>query len=228
VNKKPFSWRRGFTLSLFVGVLLACGIRQDEFDCENAAAHLAECCPGFDAKAISCTYSDACTTTYPALDPAQSDCIRQASCESLRAAGVCDRAAQLAPGGTSTGMTSPSVCPPAPVPDAGPIAPSPPLVEAGISCSSAQDCPRGVACCITQATPFVVECSATPCFLQVCAASAECGAGRTCERVASLPQGMLCVRGDASPDASPDGPDEASGAGSDTAFDTAPDAAAAE
>ncbi len=39
---KSSSWSRGFTVSLVVGTLLACGtVREDEFICENAVSHSA-------------------------------------------------------------------------------------------------------------------------------------------------------------------------------------------
>jgi hypothetical protein len=88
--------RRAFTVSLFVAALLssgACGVRQDEFDCANAVSHLQQCCDGFDPRTIACVYeSHGCTTTVPALDTAQSDCIRSKSCNELQRSGACQRA----------------------------------------------------------------------------------------------------------------------------------------
>ena len=106
-------WSPGFTLSLVVGTLLACGsIRQDEFICENAVSRLQECCPGFDAHAIVCTYDQGCVggATYPELDSTQSDCILSDSCEVLRNSGVCGRVAALPAEGLDEADSSAPVC----------------------------------------------------------------------------------------------------------------------
>jgi len=103
------------------------GLRQDELECEQAANQLANCCPNFDLEGLSCTYSDACDTVYPALSVSQSQCILNESCATLVASGVCARAAQALPalsaqppssqqggqGGSQEGETpdTPSVCP---------------------------------------------------------------------------------------------------------------------
>ncbi len=196
---------------VLVGVMLACGIRHDEFDCENAVAHLAQCCPGFDARTVQCSYSSGCSTYYPALDPAQSDCIRGASCETLVAEGVCERAAQLqnAPG-SATELNSASICPPGPLPDAGVDASggndAPGLI---VGCTAASQCTAGEICCVTYAAlpTVVVSCSPAPCAtgLQVCATSAECVGGKTCIAPSVLDGFMACAAAsDASPDALPD------------------------
>ena len=92
-------WSSGFTVALFVGVILACGIREDEFACEDAVAHLQSCCPGFTANNIDCTYTEgqACETrsVYPEIDATQAACIRSESCASLREFGVCARVEAL-------------------------------------------------------------------------------------------------------------------------------------
>lgn len=69
-------------------------IRRDEFLCEEAHAKLVECCPGFSTDGSYCSYSEGCgNTSYPALSPEESNCIRTASCEKLRDTGICARAA---------------------------------------------------------------------------------------------------------------------------------------
>lgn len=91
-------WSRGFTLSLFVAITLACGVRQDEFDCENAYSHLQQCCSSATLPTISCRYeAGGCDVgpTYPDLDIAVSDCIRSQSCDVLRATGMCEGVSQL-------------------------------------------------------------------------------------------------------------------------------------
>jgi len=108
-----FRCSRAFTLSLVVALLLACGVRQDEFDCENAAAHLQECCAGFSATRISCTYSSAgCSTTYPEINIADADCIRGESCEELVATGVCGRVQNPGTNTAIDGATSAMLCGP--------------------------------------------------------------------------------------------------------------------
>ena len=65
---------------------VTCGaIRKDEFLCEEAHARLTECCPNFPAGEGYCSFSEGCgNTSYPALSPEESNCIRTASCEKLR------------------------------------------------------------------------------------------------------------------------------------------------
>ncbi|HEY3450198.1 MAG TPA: hypothetical protein VGK67_27840 [Myxococcales bacterium] len=71
---------------------LTCGIREDELRCEEAVAHLADCCPGFDPTQIDCYYSTGCGTIYPVIDIQESRCVSGMKCEDLVAAGVCSRA----------------------------------------------------------------------------------------------------------------------------------------
>ena len=121
MTKKSSRWSSGFTVSLVVGVLLACGgVRQDEFLCENAVAHLQGCCRGFNASGVECHYDVGCLdTTYPELDETQSSCILAESCATLSATGVCDRVAALPDEGLADGGTTPPVCAAAPTTDAG-------------------------------------------------------------------------------------------------------------
>jgi hypothetical protein len=89
------------------------GWRQDELECEQAANQLIKCCPGFDAESLSCTYSEGCGTSYPALTVADSRCIDNESCDTLVATGVCTRAAEALPIQTTDGglTNHPQVCP---------------------------------------------------------------------------------------------------------------------
>jgi hypothetical protein len=81
---------------LLAGAVVCCaGIREDEVLCEEAAAHLSSCCPGFDATSLACTYNSGCgTTTYPALSIKASQCINGESCARLVGSDVCSRAQQ--------------------------------------------------------------------------------------------------------------------------------------
>jgi hypothetical protein len=42
---------------------LTCEIREDELRCEEAAARLADCCPGFDPRLVDCYFTSACETS---------------------------------------------------------------------------------------------------------------------------------------------------------------------
>lgn len=97
--------RAAIALLLFVFVTrCGGGIRQDELECQQAAAYLAECCPGFDPKTLVCAYLDGvCGTNYPELDVGTSECIVGSSCESLVATGTCAGASGLADAGPFPG-----------------------------------------------------------------------------------------------------------------------------
>ncbi len=199
MKMKPWAWSRGFTVSLVVGTVLACGdIREDEFLCENAVSHLQQCCPGFRA-AIDCSYVQGCDdTTYPELDSIQSECIFQASCADLRQRGVCELAAQLPDNGIGADAATPSVCTaPSAAFDAGASSGEDVFVVALVECASALDCPRGDVCCTapTAAGPERV-CGARPCTIaQACATDSECGPGKICDTFSSSSSNstMLCV-----------------------------------
>jgi hypothetical protein len=204
-------WRRGFTVALVVGLLMACGdIRQDEFLCENAVGHLQQCCPGFSPDAVNCTYAPGCTTTvYPELDATQSDCIMGQSCGALRAAGVCDRAAALPlqqgleDAGTSLTICTAATAVAVATPDSGDDGST---GELGIACLSASECPPGEVCCGVL-DPQAIACMPLPCpsGFQPCATSLECGSGRTCQKFTDASSTGICAALDASTDADDDG-----------------------
>lgn len=71
--------------------------------CEEAFLRLARCCAGVDFTNVTCIdetrIDEGCTTRTttnedPTLTRAESDCIRETSCEALVASGVCLRAAR--------------------------------------------------------------------------------------------------------------------------------------
>jgi hypothetical protein len=103
MGKSRSWWSTGFTVALLVGLLLACtGIRQDEFACEDAVAHLQQCCPDFTGSNIVCVYAavaGGCDTSgyseNPDFDVEQSTCIRNEACAVLRSSGVCERVAAI-------------------------------------------------------------------------------------------------------------------------------------
>jgi hypothetical protein len=74
---------------------MQCGFRQDEVDCEEAVRYLSECCEGFDATRIRCTYQGGCESdTVPDVPVSQSECILAKSCDDIRRARVCERLLQ--------------------------------------------------------------------------------------------------------------------------------------
>jgi hypothetical protein len=78
------------------------GIREDEFVCEDAVAHLQSCCPGFTGSNVDCTYQSqgGCGSPpiYPEISTDQASCIRNKSCDQLRAGGDCARAIAMPAG----------------------------------------------------------------------------------------------------------------------------------
>jgi hypothetical protein len=112
---------RPWTLAAAIAALLACGapLRKDELDCEEAVAHLADCCPGFVSSALACRYEDhGCGgVTHPALDIGEAACIRDERCAQLVSDRVCARAQQArayTTGGEDAGSPPPArgtVCP---------------------------------------------------------------------------------------------------------------------
>ena len=74
---------------LWCGLLgLACGVRQDELECELAAAHVQSCCPDYSGS-FDCRYVSGCGEFFP---PAEEDMrlLQSLECEQVVAAGFCD------------------------------------------------------------------------------------------------------------------------------------------
>ncbi len=100
--------RSPFGFALLALSLLTCGIREDELRCEEAVAHLVDCCPGFDAKAVDCYFtSSSCGTVNTAYDIEESRCIAKLDCATLRANGVCSRAQSAQPNHDATARVCP-------------------------------------------------------------------------------------------------------------------------
>jgi hypothetical protein len=180
---------RGLLLSAVVLVTFACSFRPDEFDCENAAAHLYQCCPGFDPNTIYCDYSDFCGPVYPDIGVDESSCIRSKSCDTLRSTGICDRALQV---NQSTGrpLSQTAICP-----GTGP------LTAPNTNCGTAADCTDGYVCCQSSSWFQPNQCSLPPCpydTTQLCAHDEDCPPLQTCTG------GSYCAPGiDAAVDAPP-------------------------
>lgn len=101
---------RGISAALLIGggcfVCFACALadegrtnfRQDVLLCEEAVAHLKDCCPGLDdVYAESCEYrQDGCSEGKSvALSVSQSRCVRDKECGELVDQGICERAATV-------------------------------------------------------------------------------------------------------------------------------------
>ena len=102
----------GVLAGVVVALIMACNndghdeddtqFRQDVIWCEEAVAHLEECCGGaFDASQIACRHfyskdtgcgSTDINRTDPAYTIDESKCIRSQSCDAIRGAKVCQRA----------------------------------------------------------------------------------------------------------------------------------------
>jgi hypothetical protein len=214
MTRRPLSRLHGFTVSVIVGVGLAGGcIREDEFECENAVAHLQQCCAHFDAKAIECSYVTGCGTYYPQISAAESRCIESKSCDALRATGVC-AAADALPHRQSSDVQGggASICQGAHPLDAGQGASPDDAGRGGggqpggaITCTSASGCATGQVCCAVLVNIGTV-CDLPPCSsgLQLCASSTECDGGETCQSLMSFSIQVCLPVADASSDAARD------------------------
>jgi hypothetical protein len=88
------------------------GLREDEFDCEEAAAHLADCCPAFDAQKLNCEFAHGCESPdqHPGLSLAETRCIEAKSCSELVSSGVCERTKTRMPDVTLPAPSFVEVC----------------------------------------------------------------------------------------------------------------------
>lgn len=116
----------GAALALVIAAFLACDdndkedddqFREDVIWCEEAAAHLSECCPKLDVTALGCRFyysrhegcgSVTTTSTEPAFTKDESKCMRDTSCSVLVSSGVCERAADAGAARTTTTTTTTS------------------------------------------------------------------------------------------------------------------------
>jgi hypothetical protein len=109
VSARPPAARRLRASLVLVGLALVfCeGFREDELHCEEAAARLVRCCPGFATGSLSC---DAQGCGSPGLEDDEARCIRDRSCEELQAGGTCARALAVWTTGSSFGTDDRPVC----------------------------------------------------------------------------------------------------------------------
>src|SRR5687768_12438065 len=82
--------RARFVFLVLLSSFTCTSIREDDLKCEEAVAHLAECCPGFKAQTIDCDYTPGCYDTYAQFDVPLSDCIVAFKCEEIRMNGLCE------------------------------------------------------------------------------------------------------------------------------------------
>jgi len=91
-----------------------CGsIDTRELVCEEAAAHLVDCCPGFTASVLRCSQGQDCSGVRPDISEPESACIREMSCASLRApaaaGSVCERSRAKFPKDAGAGNQPPFI-----------------------------------------------------------------------------------------------------------------------
>ncbi len=68
------------------------GLREDELECEEAAAHLQDCCRNLDVGQLECEYEEGCggEPARPVLSPDAVRCIRKLDCDGVRSRGWCE------------------------------------------------------------------------------------------------------------------------------------------
>jgi hypothetical protein len=80
-------------------------IDESEFKCETALSPVEACCPGFDPTSYRCINEGCGAGVEPDLSIADADCIRQKSCDDLKAEGYCDAPRLGSPTATPTQCT---------------------------------------------------------------------------------------------------------------------------
>lgn len=86
-------WLSFSALLIFLNTQRSC-IRSDEFECEEAAQHIADCCGS--KTQLKCIYEhgsggDCGHTILPDLDEDTSRCMRALPCAAVKAAGACEQ-----------------------------------------------------------------------------------------------------------------------------------------
>jgi hypothetical protein len=102
------TWLRALALAGAVGILTG-AIQEDQFLCEEAAAHLQECCPHLTIPSVC---GDGCSDIT--LPIAQSKCILDTDCEQIVSSKMCERIQGLqadAGAVADAGAESIEVCP---------------------------------------------------------------------------------------------------------------------
>ena len=90
---------RAVLVALVLGLTVRCGpgITSDEFHCEAAMAHLAECCPDFPLRKMTCeSVPQGCGYALRSqIDLDEANCLRDLSCDRIVGDGLCDVVATL-------------------------------------------------------------------------------------------------------------------------------------
>lgn len=85
------------------------GYREDELECERAAAHVADCCPGARHLESGCNHIEGSSSDVgPFLTTEQGRCLQGTSCAELAADGVCAVLAPNQPSEGAAGAPGPS------------------------------------------------------------------------------------------------------------------------
>lgn len=110
MKKDPWKIFRGVILAITLGGVLPGALHEDQLECEQALAHLEECCPALDAPQVC---GDGCGSVTLTLETSQ--CLKNSSCAEIEAADMCKRVmevsnvANIAADGGLTGEEA--VCP---------------------------------------------------------------------------------------------------------------------
>lgn len=71
----------------------AVGSDAGEFECEEAVAHITDCCPGFEPRSVQCDYTFGCGDSEPGtpeITNPESNCILGLSCDQIRSKNICN------------------------------------------------------------------------------------------------------------------------------------------
>lgn len=85
--------RRKLPAALLAVVLAFCGFSEGAVLCEESAAHLSRCCPGFAPRFLRCEgpqFPSGCSSVD--VDSGEARCLVSRSCAELRDDGTCARA----------------------------------------------------------------------------------------------------------------------------------------
>lgn len=79
---------------------VTCSFRVDDLHCEEAAAHLTECCPELESYVLDCSGERQACESEPTITFTQqeSDCLLERDCDTLARDRVCERFVTRAPG----------------------------------------------------------------------------------------------------------------------------------
>jgi hypothetical protein len=106
MKKHPWKILRGVILAIVLGGVLPGALHEDQLECEEAIAHLDECC----AIQAPLVCGDGCSSVTLSLET--SECIQDRSCEEILATNICARVVDLSKTAADGGITGQeAVCP---------------------------------------------------------------------------------------------------------------------